>query len=231
MRSIKLTFLFCLLIVLCVVLSGDPRASAEQQERENVYFLWAFGAVVKGEHGPKVMAITCDTTLKTGDRLKMLIEPRKKCYLYLIYHSSRDELHMLFPYHLQQFSTGYDALKRYYIPQGDTWFELDEHTGSETFYLLASAEHLPELETLLGQYISAPLSRKPELTDQVLAGIRQIKKQHRKLTTTAERPVPIGGSLRGITEDEKAARLSIDTLAVEISAGNFFSRTYTIDHR
>jgi hypothetical protein len=231
MKSIKLAFLFCLLIVLCVVLSGDPRASAEQQERENVQFFWAFGAVVKGEHGPKVMAITGDTTLKTGDRLKMLIEPRKKCYLYLIYHSSRDELRMLFPYHLQQFPAGYDTLKRYYIPQGDTWFELDEHTGSETFYLLASAQRLPELETLLDQYISAPLPRKPELTDKVLAGILRIKKQHRKLTTTAERPVPIGGSLRGMAEDEKAARLSIDTLAVEISADNFFSRTYTIDHR
>lgn len=231
MKCFKLSLLTLLLVVFCFVLSGSPRTNAEQKEDKNVCFRWAFGAIIGPENNLKLVSITRDTMLKTGDQFKMLVELEKKCFVYLIYHSTQGGVYMLFPYHLQQFATDYSTAKKYYMPQGDRWFELDENVGRETFYLLASSQRLIELETLLEKYVSAHPVRKQELTKQILSEIRKIKRRYRKLSTVAERPVPIGGSVRGSIKDEKAPLSDIATIAVEISADNFFSRTFTIDHQ
>jgi len=231
MKSFKLVLLTFVLTAFCFTLSGSPRTNAQQKEDKNVCFRWAFGAIQRGEHKAEFFAITRDTTLKTGDKLKMLVELEKKCFVYLIYHSAQGEVSMLFPYDTQQFTRDYAPGKRYYIPEGDRWFELDENVGRETFYLLVSAQRLIELERLFGKCTTADPDRKPELAKQILTEIRKIKRRYRKLTTFAERPVPIGGSVRAITEGEKAFRPDIATIAVEISANDFFSRAFTIDHQ
>lgn len=231
MKCFKLSLLTLLLVAFCFVLSGSPRTNAEQKEDKNVCFRWAFGAIVGAENNLKFVSITRDTILKTGDQFKMLVELQKKCFVYVIYHSTQSEVYMLFPYHLQQFSIDYTTAKKYYMPQGDMWFELDENVGRETFYLLASAQRLIKLEALFEKHISAGTVRKQELVKQILTEIRKIKRQHRKFTTIPERPMPIGGSVRGITKDEKAPLPDIATIAVEISANNFYSRTFTIDHQ
>ena len=231
MKYFKLALLTFLLAVLCFVLSGIPRTNAEQKKDKNLCFRWAFGAILRSGHELEFSAITRDTTLKTGDKLKMLVELQKKCFVYVIYHSAQGEVSTLFPYDMQQFTRDYATSKKYYIPQGDRWFELDDNVGRETFYLLASAQRLIELEALFRKYTTAEPVRKQDLAKQILTQIRKIKRHHRKLTTFAERPAPIGGSVRGSTEDEKAFRPDIATIAVEISANDFFSRTFTIDHR
>jgi len=231
MKSFKLVWLTFLLAVFCFVLSWGPRTNAQQKQNKNLCFRWAFGAIAKGEHKPTFFAVTRDTALKTGDKLKMLVELEKKCFVYVIYHSAQDEVMILFPYDMQQFTGDYAPGKRYYIPQGDRWFELDQNVGRETFYLLASAQRLVELEGLFSTYTTADPAKKQGLAKQILTEIRTIKRQHRKLTTFAERPVSVGGSVRAITEDEKAFRPDVATIAVEISATDFFSRAFTIDHR
>jgi hypothetical protein len=52
------------------------------------------------------------------------------------------------------------------------------------------------------------------------------------LTAAAERPVRLGGNFRG-TEQETSHlnRYDITRLAVEIEADEFYSRTFSIDHR
>lgn len=231
MKSCRLCIFAFLSVVICVALSGITKISAAQEDYKNVCFCWAFGGIVRGEHGLEFASITRDTTLKTGDRLKLLIELKKKCFVYVIYQSSQSELALLFPYKLRQFAADYVTGRKYYIPQGVKWFELDDNRGEEKFYLLASAQRLTELETLLEKYMSAEQTKRPKLGRQVLARIRMIKRQYRKLTTTAERPVPIGGCVRGLGKDEKAPLPDVATIAVEISSDNFFSRTFTIDHR
>jgi len=206
-------------------------AIAEQKEKDAVSFRWAFGAIVGPVNDRRLVAITRDTTLKTGDKLKMLIELKQKCFVYLIYHSAQDEMHMLFPYKVQQFTLNYETLKKYYIPQNEKWFELDKDAGQEKFYLLASAQRLIGLEALLGKYKSAKAVKKRGLVKELLAEIRKIKKQHRRFTTTAERPVPIGGSVRGVIKDKTNRFPDIDPIAAEVSATNFYSRTFTIEHQ
>jgi hypothetical protein len=231
MKRYQVCILASLSVLILIAIFGITNINAAEDDDKNVCFCWAFGGIVKGTQGLELISIARDATLKTGDRLKLLIELKKKCFVYVIYRSSQGKVALLFPYEVRQFADDYITGKKYFIPQGDRWFELDENKGEETFYLLASAQRLTELETLLEQYMSAEQSEKPTLGTQVLARIRMIKKQHHRLTTTAERPVPIGGCVRGLDKDNKASLPDITTVAVRISADNFFSRTFTIDHR
>jgi hypothetical protein len=138
---------------------------------------------------------------------------------------------MIFPYNARQFDTDYKTSTKYYIPEGNKWFRMDDNGGAEVFYLLASDKRLTELETVYGKYVSADPGNKPALAKQVFAKIRETKKRHRKFTATAERPVAIGGNVRGINVGGAEPLFDVASLAVEISANHFFSRTFTIDHK
>ena len=231
MRCFKRGELPFLLFVICVVLLTSPRAHAEQKKEKNVCFRWAFGAMVGTEDDRRLLAITGDTTLKTGDKLKLLVEPQNKCFLYLIYHSGQDDVLMLFPYELEQFTTDYKTSKKYFIPQGTIWFELDEKVGIETFYLFASATRLVELEELFKKHKSEGAVDKQKRAQQVLTQIRKIKRRYRTLTTSAERPVSIGGNVRGSKKVRELAPPDFYATATEVSANNFYSRTFTIEHQ
>lgn len=230
MKCLKLRSLAFLMGVFCIFLFLIQWASAGKKE-ENISFRWAFGAMVGPENDRRLVAITRDTTLKTGDQLKLLLELKKKCFVYLIYQSGQDDMLMLFPYKLEQFSTNYELSKKYFIPQGSLWFELDENSGVETFYLLASATRLSELETLFENHITEGTIDKQKRAKEILNQIRKIKKQYRKLTTEAERPVLIGGNVRGVRKDQEILPLDFDAISAEVSGINFYSRTFTIEHQ
>ncbi|MBW1910960.1 MAG: DUF4384 domain-containing protein, partial [Deltaproteobacteria bacterium] len=179
MKNFKLTSMIFLLVCFCLALLECPTINAEQNEKKNICFRWAFGAMVGSENDRRLVAITRDTTLKTGDQLKLFVELKKKCFVYLIYCSGQNELHMLFPYEIQQFTADYETRKKYYIPQGTKWFELDENIGLETFYLLASAQRLIGLEALMEKYKCADPVNKRKLVKDVLSEIRKIRKRYR----------------------------------------------------
>jgi len=204
---------------------------AEDRGDGDVRFHWAFGAMVGPEGDRRLVSITRDTELRTGDKIKMLVELQSRCFVYLFYRTGQDEWYLLFPYSLDQFEKDYDTVRKYYIPDGDMWFELDEQLGLETFYLLAAKQRFTKLEKLYEDYSAAPDPKKKEFGNQILKEIRAIKKQHRKLTTSAERPVPIGGNLRGTGKGRQKGLPDLDPIAAEVSASNFYSRTFTIDHR
>jgi hypothetical protein len=208
--------------------SSFPR-SADAQET-NLKFQWAFGALKKA-NGSKFEAVTRDTVLKSGDQIKFFLNVNQNCFVYLIYRSSQGELSILFPRRFQLLSTEYTVAGNHYIPTDDQWFELDEHTGEERFYLLASVKRLTDLETFVNDYESADKAKKQPLAKKILAEIRKLRKQHLKFKTYAERPVNIIGNLRGTEKAETAGARDIAKFAVEISADTFYSRTFTIDHQ
>jgi hypothetical protein len=232
MKYLKLASQIILLVSFCLLLSLSPKANAEQKKDKGVTFRWAFGAIVGPENDRELVAITRDTELKTGDQIKMYLEMEKKCFVYVFYRGPQDEMQMIFPYNARLFdSDDYKTSTKYYIPQGNKWFKMDENGGAEMFYLLASDKRLTELETVYEKYGSADPGQKQVLAKQVLAKIREIKRRHRKFSTVAERPVAIGGNVRGIKVGGAEPRFDVATLAVEISATDFFSRTFTIDHK
>lgn len=227
--SINLALFFA--ISLFSLLSSQGNAIAESKGEDAVSFRWAFGAIVGSKNDRRLVAITRDTVLKTGDRLKLLLQLKNRCFVYLFYRTAEDEIYLLFPYTLKLFDTGYKTGEKYYIPKGKTWFELDKNVGLETFYLLASAKRLHQLEAQYTRYDSAIGEEKKALAKQLLAEIRKIKRKHRKFAAVAERPIAIGGNVRGAVKDVQSAFPDIDPIASEVSTSNFYSKTFTIDHK
>jgi len=234
MKRNALVSLIASLAVLYFVLfcSGNPVLAEEAQPQPdaNLQFQWAFGALKKA-NGSKFEAIDRDTVLKTGDQIKFFLNVDKNCFVYLIYSSSQGEISVLFPHRFKLRSSEYTVAGHHYIPGGNQWFELDEHTGEEKFYLLASANRLTQLEAMINDYESADAAKKPTLAQAILAEIRKLRKEHLKFKTYAERPVNIIGNLRGTEKAETAEPQDIAKFAVEISADTFYSRTFTIDHK
>ena len=220
---------FLILCMLVVLVAGNSVATG--QEKDNIGFEWGFGALSGSAKDPKLASITRDRALKSGDRVKMIVKLTRECFVYLLYEDTDGDIVLRFPYDLQQFSTDYKVGKNYYIPKGSQWFQLDEKLGKETFYLLASPTRLTDLEGLLTKYQSSPASGKPALAKDIVSEIRNVRKRFKTFTTTAERPISIGGNVRGVESPGAGRRPDVAAITTEILANNFYGRTITIDHK
>jgi hypothetical protein len=192
-------------------------ASAQASDEDKVSFVWAFEALVAEGKITKQVSVKEDMTLKTGDQLKMFVELRKPCFVYVIHHGASGEIQRLFPYDTQQFTTDYQMAKIYEIPPNDAWFRINEQAGRETFYLLASGQRLTDLEQLLATYTAGQPAEQPLAATNILAELRNLLKQHRS-SVKPGRPVPIAGNMRKGIE------------GVEITAPQFYIETFTIEH-
>jgi hypothetical protein len=230
-KTILLTIVLSLLS-LGFIAHNDPmtRNATTYQDNENVLFKWSFGAIAGKEK--KFVSITKDTVLKSGDEMKMYVELGKDCFVYLIYQSSKGDISVLFPNDgFRQFTENYKTAKPYLVPKGRDWYKLDKNVGTETFYLLGSSERLIELEALIGNYLSADNAKKPEMAKNIIAEIRSVRKRYKSIATLAEKPITIGGNVRGMGETAEAKRPDVTTIATEISASNFYSKIISIEHQ
>ncbi len=233
MKSLKIWN--CTLVVLSLLCwipaaFGAEGAGAVRYDPD-VDFRWAMVALVPSDGKMAVQPVTKDIALKSGDQLKMMVELETRCFVYVFHHSTQDGVKLLFPYTLQQFGADYRVHHRYYVPRGEAWFKLDRKQGRETFYLLASAKRLSGLEADYLRYESAPLHDKAEAARAVLDRIRALRKEHREFAAPAEKPVRIGGAVRGVGPVEDPGRIDIAALADEVSSSGFVARTYTIEHK
>ena len=223
----------CLGILASLISSSLPTKNvmAEQKEGIHVVFHWAFGSIRKTAQGSGFEQVPGDIKLNSGDQIKFFLKPMTGCFVYLIYHSSQGELTVLFPYRFEDKNGKVRALKVHYIPEGNEWFQLDEHVGQERFHLLASDTRLARLEELINQYESGDKAKKPELSQQILSEIDLLRRKNFKPKANAERPLSIVGNIRGTKKPEVDSPVDLAEHALEISAGHFYIRTYTIDHR
>lgn len=205
-------------------------AAHEAISKDNVSLLWAFGARPAGTE--EAISIEQDTTLRSGARLKFMIEPITDSSIYLIYQDAKDEMFLLYPDSPASFGAAGPADNRSYVPPGSLWFELDDSTGYETFFLLASHEPQLELERLIEEHDVADKVSRTGLVRDIVKEIRGLQKVNRAFARKAEKPVIIGGQTRGGSEvvDEDATAF-IDQIAVEIKAEGFYSKTISIEHK
>lgn len=225
-----------ILFLLIFVLTGSgvfhsvAQTKDQQEPTPNVSFEWAFGALVGKEK--TFVTITKDTILKSGDELKMMVKLRSDCYVYVVYYGPQGEVELLFPYSLKQLQTDYELEKNYYIPQGRAWLKLDQNTGKERFFVVASNTRLLQLEAFISEYYAVnDAGKKKELGEKVITEIRDLRKSFVSFATLAEKPITIGGNIRSTGTIEERRRIDLADFAILISAKNFYSKTFTIDHQ
>jgi len=230
MNIIRMILLICIAIISSSeFIEFNTSAYGEQldgKDDNNINFHWAFCSLIKTAAGPEIGIINRDKILRSGDKIKFFIKMENNCFVYLIYKTSLGELKVLFPYRFDLSGNKHKFAKNNYIPQGNLWFELDEKTGFEKFYLLASANQLNNLENLLNEYQSSDSKARANLTNEIISEIKRLRKKHKKCQSAAERPISIAGTVRGNGSNHDVA-----STAVEISASQFYSRTFTIEHR
>ncbi|MDP1676759.1 MAG: DUF4384 domain-containing protein [Bacteroidota bacterium] len=217
---------------LLLFIGGQTVLNAQMQDTDtddNVNYKWSFVAKVGSGDDRRLTTISRDTILASGEEFKMMVNLQKKTYVYVVYKSSTNELSVKYPY---SFDAPMELEKNFYIPKGRSWFKLDKNTGDETFYILASVERLIDLENKLSEYTGAAPEKKKDLVAGIVTEIKEIKKKYRTYSTIAERPISIAGNVRGTKSDAvDIDRIDIATLATEISANNFYSKTITIEHK
>lgn len=227
--SKRFFFIFAFLLVLGLAAFVGVLAQSPPGEK-NIGFLYAFGAYVGPQGKGKLIPVQSETTLNVGDRLKIFFEPKSDQYFYLLHISSQGELTPLHPPAAQKAMVAKGT--QLFIPSGGNWFELDGHAGQEKFFFIASAERLDRLEELCTRHMT--LRDKPDVlssTDAILDEIKRLRQQHRPLSAPAEKPVRIGGSVRGEQQPSAAAVPDLTPLATEVTAPGFFTRTFSIEHR
>ena len=193
-----------------------PAFAGGSQAGGAVSFRWAFAS--RRSADGELASITKDVTLETGNSLKMMVEILQDCFVYVILHDSAGDVQVLFQ--------GFEPGSRHFIPEGADWFVLGGADGEETLYLLASAERLTDLETVVGQYAAASQDARPQLAQEIIGQITELRRLHFMPGTVAERPAMIAGQTRGLRRGTE-----VTDFATEISAPTFFSRTFVIDHR
>ncbi len=158
-----------------------------------------------------------------GDLFKIYISPLSGAYAYLFLHDEGGDLQLLFPDDFSLFKNPSYLGARYFVPEGDHWFALDDAPGTERFYLIASAERLLALESLVASYASAPPDKKGAARQAVLDEIARVRRQYSQLAVLAEKPVTVAGGTRGINAN-------VEKLATRIEANGFFYKVFRLDH-
>jgi hypothetical protein len=200
-----------ILSLLASVLIADAESS--------IRFTWAF--VYQGKD-QQVRGIDYSETiarLQSGDRFKMYFKPSSPCRVYMYLHDAQENLHPLF---METTQVG----KSCSLPQGEDWFYLDEQGGTELFYLIVSAHRLRKLEALTKEFSALEVSGSERFLTQkykVLDEIKRIIKQSSSLADVAQRPVPVAGDLRGITEE-------IQVLGIGVEAKSIYVKTVRLEH-
>jgi hypothetical protein len=92
-----------------------------------------------------------NSILQSGDHYKIIFTPNQDCYVYIFQVDSANMIYSLFP--MEQFGkltlnnlNPIKAGQTYYIPAEEKSFILDNQTGTERIYFLASFERDIELE-------------------------------------------------------------------------------------
>lgn len=106
--------------------------------------------------------------MHSGDQFRIVFRPSEDCYVYVINVDSQNSISLLFPHRKIGMSNHCPANQEHTIPDADQWITLNETTGNELLYLLASRKRLKDLEKLLEEAEGENTSRK---TAEKLAGL------------------------------------------------------------
>lgn len=224
--------------IFLVALAGVPIGSASAQPR-SVHIRWTIGAVRTEKDDYRFMPVHKDTELQSGDYFKFHLEALQPVHVYLIHQDSQGRVMPLLVHIPQPSDRPQERPEplRISLPgPGKPWLRFDDQTGDERFYLIASVTRSDTLEALLEALAQERPEQRTEAGKLVIAEIRRLRKAHKALARDSERPVALGGQVRGM-ESDSMPDLDWDRLdrqllgnVMEVRTPTFYGRTVTIDH-
>lgn len=205
-------------VVLAGLCRGNP-AVGDAAPAPSVGFTWAF--VHTNQRGvARVLDFSADPTVASGDRMRVFVEPVEGTYVYLYLFDSARELALIFPPTPRFYDQQSAPAREYYVPDAGA-FLMDAHTGTEKFYLFASATRLTGLETLTAQYLQ---QRTPELKTGLLNALVSTQREYSGIAGAAEKGVPIAGTVvtRGVP--------NVTGEATQVDAKGVYTKVLRLKH-
>jgi len=122
--------------------------------------------VYRRKTGGDFNTLTNDTILYSGDYYKILFTPTEKTYVYIFQQGSSGNIYRLFPMAKVTVNNTNPAQPgtEYHVPAKDKMFFLDNQTGTEKLYLIASRQ---KDEVLENQYQQVLVARRGQDAYQV----------------------------------------------------------------
>jgi hypothetical protein len=107
------------------------------------------------------------SVLRSRDNFQVHLEVNRPSYVYVLIYDSQGRAEQLFPDakidHPEFIQTGRNVV----IPRRDLWFWLDDHTGTETIYVLASEKPMNDIRGLLAKMAGGDDSGKKNVSQEI----------------------------------------------------------------
>ena len=124
-----------------------------------------------------------DGVLRTNDNLKIYVKPSRDAYIYVLVFDSVGKADMLFPSAQISMNNHVRGGQTYPVPEGGQWFYLDENTGTENVYVMASLTPMADIDKLLAAMESKGQRQQQDDSKKILAQMNVLKRGVRGIKT------------------------------------------------
>ncbi len=107
------------------------------------------------------------SVLRSRDNFQVHVESNRPAYVYVLIYDSEGRATQLFPDPKIDRPEFIEAGGRAVIPRRDLWFWLDDETGTETIYVLASEKPMADIKGLLAKMMIADDSGKESASQEI----------------------------------------------------------------
>jgi len=127
--------------------SHDPSLKTPLSIKMTLLARTSSGITIRGETPHyKEIEVKDGGKLWSGDMFKVEFKLKNEAYLYVLSLDSLGNLAKLFPEGDRKIDAKFKPNEVYIIPVKDRWFRLDDNTGRETIYLIASPKAIENIE-------------------------------------------------------------------------------------
>jgi len=89
------------------------------------------------------------SVLRSYDNFQVHLETNRPAYVYILLYDSQERASQIFPDPKIDQRGFLEQGRKVVVPARDLWFWLDEHTGTETIYVLTSEKPMADIQGLL----------------------------------------------------------------------------------
>jgi hypothetical protein len=180
----KLTILSLFLIsISCFLISGTINSQEKVQAK--------IGVMLKS--GNQITKAKSKDRIKSGDELKVVVEPQNDCIIYAVYNDGKEAT-------LLNFSSYGKTLKKEItemLPNEEEFYQVDDKSSNAKITVICSIKKITEIDKLFRKKDTAPSGEWVKIEDKLL------NENKANLNEESDKPFQIAGNVRGFSDDFK----------------------------
>jgi len=107
------------------------------------------------------------SVLRSYDNFQVHLETNRPAYVYILLYDSQGTASQLFPDPKIDQRGFLEQGRKVVVPANDLWFWLDEHTGTETIYVLTSEKPMSDIQGLLAKMETVDDAGKNDVAQEI----------------------------------------------------------------